>query len=207
MISPCRLWVICVAPTASKASPNVYAFNGDRICASQRTDAMCQSATSPPIIRSSRPRRRAPSMHGTGVPAFLGVGRRARRAFPRCDPVLQRGSGCAKPRTRRGEKRTPPARRGHQVQRPGEGIALLDGSHYGAFEAGSARAKFHHRSRLRTRSRNQPPAAPLKPWACRCQPSRSGRPPYASTTRVPTSSLAGTSPLVNGNTGGLVATE
>ena len=98
---------------------------------------------------------------------FLGV-----------NPALQRGSGCAKPRTRRGEKRTPPARRGHQVQRPGEGIALLDGSHYGAFEAGSARAKFHHRSRLRTRSRNQPPAAPLKPWACRCQPSRSSRPPY-----------------------------
>jgi hypothetical protein len=32
-----------VAPTGSKASPNVrYAFNGDRICASQRTDAMCQ---------------------------------------------------------------------------------------------------------------------------------------------------------------------
>ena len=31
-----------VAPTGSKASPNVrYAFNGDRICASQRTDAMC----------------------------------------------------------------------------------------------------------------------------------------------------------------------
>jgi len=31
---------IRVAPTSSKASPNVrYAFNGDRICASQRTDA------------------------------------------------------------------------------------------------------------------------------------------------------------------------
>ena len=29
----------------SKALPNVrYAFNGDRICASQRTDAMCQFA-------------------------------------------------------------------------------------------------------------------------------------------------------------------
>ena len=36
-------WVIRVAPTGSKASPNVrYAFNSDRICASQRTDAMCQ---------------------------------------------------------------------------------------------------------------------------------------------------------------------
>jgi uncharacterized protein YydD (DUF2326 family) len=35
--------VIRVAPTGSKASPNVrYAFNGDRICASQRTDTMCQ---------------------------------------------------------------------------------------------------------------------------------------------------------------------
>jgi hypothetical protein len=34
--------VIRVAPTGSKASPNVrYAFNSDRICASQRTDAMC----------------------------------------------------------------------------------------------------------------------------------------------------------------------
>jgi hypothetical protein len=33
---------IRVAPTGSKASPNVrYAFNGDRICASRRTDAMC----------------------------------------------------------------------------------------------------------------------------------------------------------------------
>ena len=39
--------VIRVAPTGSKASPNVrYAFNGDRICASQRTDAMCQQRTS-----------------------------------------------------------------------------------------------------------------------------------------------------------------
>ena len=35
--------VMRVAPTVSKASPNVrYAFNGDRICASQRTDAMCR---------------------------------------------------------------------------------------------------------------------------------------------------------------------
>src|SRR3954467_2793882 len=35
-----------VAPTGSKASPNVrYAFNGDRICASQRTDTMCQQQT------------------------------------------------------------------------------------------------------------------------------------------------------------------
>ena len=35
--------VIRVAPTGSKASPNVrYVFNGDRICASQRTDAMGQ---------------------------------------------------------------------------------------------------------------------------------------------------------------------
>ena len=41
-----RNGVIRVAPTGSKASPNVrYAFNGDRICASQRTDAMCQQAT------------------------------------------------------------------------------------------------------------------------------------------------------------------
>jgi len=32
--------VIRVAPKGSKASPNVrYAFNSDRICASQRTDA------------------------------------------------------------------------------------------------------------------------------------------------------------------------
>ena len=32
--------VIRVAPTGSKASPNVrYVFNGDRICSSQRTDA------------------------------------------------------------------------------------------------------------------------------------------------------------------------
>ena len=31
-------------PTGSKASPNVrYAFNGDRIRASQRTDAMCHN--------------------------------------------------------------------------------------------------------------------------------------------------------------------
>src|SRR5207342_564305 len=43
-LSPVR--VIRVAPTGSKASPNVrYAFNNDRICASQRTDAMCQEAT------------------------------------------------------------------------------------------------------------------------------------------------------------------
>ena len=41
-----RNGVIRVAPTGSKASPSVrYAFNGDRICASQRTDAMCQKAT------------------------------------------------------------------------------------------------------------------------------------------------------------------
>jgi len=41
--------VIRVAPTGSKASPNVrYAFNGDRMCASQRTDAMCQEATYAP---------------------------------------------------------------------------------------------------------------------------------------------------------------
>jgi hypothetical protein len=40
-------WVIRVVPTGSKASPNVcYAFNSDRICASQRTDAMCQRRTS-----------------------------------------------------------------------------------------------------------------------------------------------------------------
>ena len=36
--------VMRVAPTGNKASPNVrYAFNGDRICASQRTDAMCHT--------------------------------------------------------------------------------------------------------------------------------------------------------------------
>ena len=41
--------VIRVAPTGSKASPNVrYAFNGDQICASQRTDAMCQHRSSDP---------------------------------------------------------------------------------------------------------------------------------------------------------------
>jgi hypothetical protein len=40
--------VIRVAPTGSNASPNVrYAFNSDRICASQRTDAMCQFPTKP----------------------------------------------------------------------------------------------------------------------------------------------------------------
>ena len=38
--------VIRVAPTGSKASPNVrYAFNGDRICVSQRTDAKCHERT------------------------------------------------------------------------------------------------------------------------------------------------------------------
>ena len=37
---PCLRWVIRVAPTGSKAAPNVrYAFNSDRICASQRTEA------------------------------------------------------------------------------------------------------------------------------------------------------------------------
>ena len=37
---------IRVAPKGSNASPNVrYAFNSDRICASRRTDAMCQQAT------------------------------------------------------------------------------------------------------------------------------------------------------------------
>jgi hypothetical protein len=41
--------VIRVAPAGSKASPNVrYAFNSDRICASQRPDAMCQEATYAP---------------------------------------------------------------------------------------------------------------------------------------------------------------
>ena len=41
-----QVWVIRVAPTGSKASPNVrYAFNGNQICASQRTDAMCQEQT------------------------------------------------------------------------------------------------------------------------------------------------------------------
>ena len=44
----CPRRVIRVALTASKASPNVrYAFNGDRLCASQRTDAMCHEQTSP----------------------------------------------------------------------------------------------------------------------------------------------------------------
>jgi hypothetical protein len=39
--SPCPSRVNRVAPTGSKASPNVrYAFNSDRICAPQRTDAM-----------------------------------------------------------------------------------------------------------------------------------------------------------------------
>ena len=34
------------SPAGSIASPNVrYAFNSDRICASQRTDVMCQKAT------------------------------------------------------------------------------------------------------------------------------------------------------------------
>ena len=38
---PCLSWVIRVAPTSSKASPNVrYAFNSDQIRAPQRTDAM-----------------------------------------------------------------------------------------------------------------------------------------------------------------------
>ena len=36
---------IRVAPKGSKASPNVrYAFHGDQICASQRTDAMPKAA-------------------------------------------------------------------------------------------------------------------------------------------------------------------
>src|SRR5207342_1145012 len=44
----CLTWVIRVAPTGSKASQNVlYAFNGDRICASQRTDTMCHVWTAP----------------------------------------------------------------------------------------------------------------------------------------------------------------
>jgi hypothetical protein len=39
--------IIRVAPTDSKASPNVrYAFNSDRICASQQTDARSGSAIS-----------------------------------------------------------------------------------------------------------------------------------------------------------------
>jgi hypothetical protein len=45
----CPSRVIRVGPTGSKASPNVrYAFNGDRICAPQRTDAKCQEATYAP---------------------------------------------------------------------------------------------------------------------------------------------------------------
>ena len=42
-----------VAPTSSKASPNVrYAFNSDRICAAQRTVAKCQEETSRPLPRT-----------------------------------------------------------------------------------------------------------------------------------------------------------
>jgi hypothetical protein len=43
-----RLRVIRIAPTGSKASPNVrYAFNSDRLCASQRIDAMGHVWTAP----------------------------------------------------------------------------------------------------------------------------------------------------------------
>ena len=49
---PCLSWVNRAASTGSKASPNVrYAFNGDQICASQRTDAICQNPTMHPPYR------------------------------------------------------------------------------------------------------------------------------------------------------------
>ena len=48
-----RYGVIHVAPTGSKASPNVrYAFNSDRICASQQTDTMCQLLPNQPAKQS-----------------------------------------------------------------------------------------------------------------------------------------------------------
>ena len=48
--------VIRVAPTGSKASPNVrYAFNGDQIRASQRTDAKCQEETLRPPYTAVMP--------------------------------------------------------------------------------------------------------------------------------------------------------
>jgi hypothetical protein len=72
MLRLCLRWVIRVAPTGSKASPNVrYAFNGDRICASQRTDAMCQQQTSSGYsMTSSAP---ASSEAGTVSPSVLAV--------------------------------------------------------------------------------------------------------------------------------------
>jgi hypothetical protein len=52
-----------VAPTGSKASPNVrYAFNSDRICASQRTDAMGQGTKS---LRDSLLKQAARQTHLT----------------------------------------------------------------------------------------------------------------------------------------------
>ena len=63
------LGVIRVAPTGSKASPNVrYAFNGDRICASRRTDAMCHEQTNGPQQNSIF--RRHPA---EGAPENLSV--------------------------------------------------------------------------------------------------------------------------------------
>ena len=51
--------VIRVAPTGSKASQNVrYAFNGDRLCASQRTDTMCQEPTYAANLEPTRSARR-----------------------------------------------------------------------------------------------------------------------------------------------------
>jgi hypothetical protein len=58
-----RVGFIRVAPTGSKASPNVrYAFNGNQICASQRTDVMCQNQTSlfPRYVGHRIGARRAP---------------------------------------------------------------------------------------------------------------------------------------------------
>ena len=58
----CLLRSSCVAPTASEASPNVrYAFNSDRICASQRTDAKCQQLT------SGEQDRRSDDLQGTSL--------------------------------------------------------------------------------------------------------------------------------------------
>ncbi len=72
------LGVIRVAPTGSKASPNVrYAFNGDRICASQLTDIMCHKAAvsnrSKPTLYSITSSARASSGRGMVTPSALAV--------------------------------------------------------------------------------------------------------------------------------------
>ena len=78
-----QLWVIRVAPTGSKASPNVrYAFNSDRICASQQTDAMCQEATFAQSSRRRHPSRQVPAPRpGAARKSLLGL---LQRGVQRC---------------------------------------------------------------------------------------------------------------------------